>query len=431
MTQQLSCPPQQQPAIARWSIWFFLGTVLLLLALFIGMLISYLPQVVQLVQSRHARVALPKGPLPRSMLYAEAGQLWIISAWHGTPLRLSTPGYMSNRAVPPLLTPSGEVVYSSGDGVWLTNPFSGHPRRIALVPIGQVITSLALSQDGSHLAWSSAPIDGKGMVNLYAGPLEATVLVHQQAANVCPCFRIFSFLHSAAFLGNNTLLLTEDHGDHNAVQHGLWIFDLNGRVATQPKQLLTSDPPQGPLALTPDSNHLLYTSWEGYTPVPEDGSAPDEIGTLSYANDLHLATINAQIPHLVSSQVIIPEQPLIKNQAFTTSTYHWIMTSRFSPDASMLAYIEFTSSVYSPFTRSSTVYTVDMHGEGTQVTLGSPRLLAIGKSGYTELGDWLDQHTLTLYTNHALYAFNVQHKTLTAIIQSKHYMQIIATVGRR
>ena len=31
----------------------------------------------------------------------------------------------------------------------------------------------------------------------------------------------FLFLQGSASLENKTLLLTEDHGDHNAVQHGL------------------------------------------------------------------------------------------------------------------------------------------------------------------------------------------------------------------
>ena len=84
-------------------------------------------------------------------------------------------GYIYNRGVPPLLTPSGQLVYS-GNGVWLTNPFSGHPRQIAILPAGHVITSLALSQDGSQLAWSSAPLYGKGTLNLYAGPLKQPCL---------------------------------------------------------------------------------------------------------------------------------------------------------------------------------------------------------------------------------------------------------------
>src|SRR5262249_1385482 len=193
------------------------------------MLVGYLPQVVQFEQSRHTSVSplqpSERGRLPRSLVYEQASQLWIVSSWNGVPQKLFTPGYLYSRGVPPLFTPSGQLVYS-GDGVWVTNPFASHPRRIASLPVGQRITSMALSQDGSQLAWSSVPASGKGTINLYAGPLEATVLVHQQPANLCPCFRIFSFLHNSKSLGDKTLLLTEDHGDYGAVQHGLWILNL-------------------------------------------------------------------------------------------------------------------------------------------------------------------------------------------------------------
>ena len=110
---------------------------------------------------------------------------------------------------------------------------------------------------------------------------------------------------------------------------------------------------------------------------PEDGTAPEEIGLLSYANDLNIAAIHVQVPNLASSQVIVPGQPLLKSQAIATSTYRWIMTLRFSLDASTLAYIEFTSNPYEPFTRSSKVYAIDIHSSGTQITLGSPRSLLL------------------------------------------------------
>ncbi len=445
MTQQISRPPEQEPAVSGWSVWFFLLIVSCLLAVFVGRLVNYLPQVTQFVESSHSRVSSlqgsEKGPLPRSVVYEQAGQLWIVSSWGGSPQKLSTPGYTYNYAVPPLLTPSGQLLYS-GDGVWLTNPFTGHPRRIASLPAGQVITSLALSQDGSQIAWSSVPAYGKGTINLYAGPLEATVLVHQQSANACPCFRVFSFLHDSASLGDKTLLLTEDRGDHDAVQHGLWIFNLNEGAAAQPRQLLASDPPQGPLALAPDDSHLLYASWEGYAPVTEDSnmpngakalsdaSGPTEAGTLSSANDLNIATVDTQGSKFASSQVIVPGQSPMEADAIATSAYHWITTPRFSLDGRTLAYLEFTSNVRAPFTRDTKIYTVTIDNSGTQVTLGSPKLLAVGQSGYSELGNWLDDHSLTLYINGEIYALDINHQKLTGIVQTKGYAQIIATVAR-
>ena len=127
--------------------------------------------------------------MPRSVVYEQNNHLWIVSSWGGTPQQLSTPGYIYNRGVPALFTPSGQLVYS-GHGVWLTNPFSGHPKQIASLPAGQVITSLALSQDGSQMAWSSAPIFSNGTINLYAGPLNQLYLsINSQLISV----RVFEF----------------------------------------------------------------------------------------------------------------------------------------------------------------------------------------------------------------------------------------------
>jgi hypothetical protein len=431
--------------ISGCSVWFFLLIISSLLLLFMGLLANYLPHVAQFVQSSRPRVSSLQGSegglLPRSVIYEQTGQLWIISSWGGSPRRLATPGYIYSYAVPPLLTPSGQLLYT-GDGVWLTNPYSGHPRRIASLPAGQVITSLVLSHDGSQIAWTSVPAYGKGTINLYAGPLEASVLVHQQPANLCPCFRVFSFLRDPASLGDKTLLLTDDHGDHDAVQHGLWIFHLNGDMAGQPRQVMASDPPQGPLALAPDDSHLLYANWEGYTPVPEDNTAangigtlsnpnePDDAGTLSDANDLNIATIDTQASKLASSQEIVSGQSLMQVNAIATSAYHWITTPRFSLDGHTLAYLEFTSKVYAPFARDSKVYTISIDSSETQTTLGSPKLLATGDTGYVELGDWLDNRYLTLYANSKIYSLDIQRKKLTEIVQTKGYAQIIATVAR-
>jgi hypothetical protein len=272
---------------------------------------------------------------------------------------------------------------------------------------------------------------GKGTVNLYAGPLEASVLVYQQPANLCPCFRVFSFLQDYAPLEDKTLLFTDDHGDHNAVQHGLWIFHLNGDVTKPPRQLMASDPPQGPLALAPDHNHLLYASWEGYTPLPEDenGNLPIEAGMLSNANDLNIATIDMQASQLTSSQVIVPGQSPIGPDAIATSAYHWIMTPRFSPNGRTLAYLEFTSNVKAPFTRESKIYTIST--DNSQGTLSSPVLLATSDLGYAELGDWLDDRYLTLYSNNRIYSLNINNKGLAEIIQTEGYVQIVATVAQR
>ena len=367
--------------------------------------------------------------MPRSVVYEQNNHLWIVSSWGGTPQQLSTPGYIYNRGVPALFTPSGQLVYS-GHGVWLTNPFSGHPKQIASLPAGQVITSLALSQDGSQMAWSSAPIFGNGTINLYAGPLESTVLVHQQPANLCPCFRIFSFYQSATSLRNKTLLLTQDYGAHDAVQHGLWLLNLRQGVMAQPQQLMASDPPQGPLALAPDDTHLLYSTWEGYVPVPLDGSLPENSEALSYANDLNMATINTQVPQLTSSQVIVDKQPIRGSNTIAASKYHWITTPYFSPNGSKLSYLEFTSDIYNRLTRYSKIYTVDVKPSGAQVMLGLPQDMIDGDSGYSELDGWFDDHHLMLYSNGGLYTYDFLQKKLARIVFINGYAQIIGAVAR-
>jgi hypothetical protein len=436
LTQQLSSPSEQEPTVSTRSIWLLLLIISSLQALFVGELVNYVPQA---VQSSRSSEASSRGsqtrPLPRSLIYEQNSQVWIISSWGGVPQELSMPGYIYNYAVPPLLTPSGQLLYT-GDGIWMTNPFSGHPRQIANLPAGQVITSLVLNQDGSQIAWTSVPAYGQGTINLYIGSLEASTRVYQQPAGRCPCFRVFSFWHDPTSLGDRTLLLTDDHGDHGAVQDGLWILHLNGDATEQPQRIMASDPPQGPLALAPDANHLLYASWEGYTPVPDDDTVgiqslnePTEAGTFSDANDLHIATIDAQTSKLASSQVIVPGQPPMTTNAIATSAYHWITTPRFSPDGHTLAYFKFTSDVYAPFARESKIYIMSIDNSGAQITRGSPKLLASGDSGYIELGNWLNNRYITLYAGSTIYSLDVQSKNLVKIVQTEGYAQIVATVA--
>src|SRR5262249_43902173 len=136
------------------------------------------------------------------------------------------------------------------------------------------------------------------------------------------------------------------------------------------------------------------------------------------------------VPEWTSSQGIVPRQPLPESRAVVTFAYHWVMTPRFSPDGRTLAYLEFTGNLYAPFTRNTKIYTVNIDSSGTQIVLNSPRLLASGVSGYSELGDWLDEHQITLYSNGEIYALDSQHRILKKILQTREYAQIIATVRR-
>jgi hypothetical protein len=107
------------------------------------------------------------------------------------------------------------------------------------------------------LAWSSEPGDGAGEARVYAGPLQKTVQIYISSATHCPCLRAFAFAHN----GDTTLLLTDDRGDHRATGFGLWSFDLAAGANARPHVVLDDAPLQVPLALTPDGNSLLYSTF--------------------------------------------------------------------------------------------------------------------------------------------------------------------------
>lgn len=224
------------------------------------------------------------------MIYEQASNLYLVSSASKSAQIIPTQGYIYNEAVPPILTPSGQLLYS-GNGIWLTDPFGGTPTQIADLPPGQVITSMALSNDGKMIAWSTEPVEGVGNIDIHAGLLAAPSIVLEQSALNCPCFRIFSFMNGVGPQADNTLLLTDDRGSHEAVQYGLWSLDLTQTPAI-PQSILDENPQQGPLAITPHGNGLLYSSNEGTVPLPTDNSIPADIAALSYANDLNLATVS-------------------------------------------------------------------------------------------------------------------------------------------
>jgi hypothetical protein len=354
-------------------------------------------------------------PSAATVLYEQPHGIFLLSTANAVSHVLETPGYIYNRAVPPILTSTHELIYS-GNGIWITNLPSGHPRRLAALPVGQVITSLALSFDGKTLAWSSAPKVGIGSVVIYAGPLDAPtsiVQVYQHAAGQCPCFRVFSFLHASA----SALLLTNDQGDHRLVQYGLWLFDLTQGLAALPQPLLSSDVQQGPLVLSPQADTLLYTSYEGFVPMPDSG-VPTDITSLNYANSLIVASMNRTLHSLGGQHVLLPEQQALSGPA----AYRWVATPQFAPDKRTLAYVEFASGDRLPFARHYAVYSVSLDGKD------SPQLLATASAQYVELGPWLTAHILTFYADNALYALDVQHATLTTLARTGTYARIIALV---
>ncbi len=368
-------------------------------------------------------------PTSRIVLYEQQNGIYMISSTSGsTPQQLTASGYSYNEAIRPILTPSGQLLYSgstkSGPGIWLTDIYSGTTTTVATFTPDQIITSMALSNDGTTIAWSTGPLSGNGVVDLYAGPLDNPVKVFEQSATDCPCFHIFGFMNGAGEQGDSTLLLTDDLQSHEANQNGLWTFDLTNAAAT-PQQLLTEDAQQGPLALAPYSNMLLYSSSEGVSPVPTDNSVPDYVATLYYANSLDITTLNGQPPTLGPTKVILPEQHNLRNSA----DYHWVTTPVFTVDGRTIIYVEFNSASQPPYDRTSAIFTAQISGSGTNLTVSSPHLLATSTVGLLELGPWFNNHTLTFYADGTIYALDISTGATTPVVQTTSYARIIAVTG--
>jgi hypothetical protein len=362
-------------------------------------------------------LALPGG---HYVIYEWANSLYLVSTDSGQVQLLSTTGYVYSEAVRPILTPSGQLLYS-GDGLWLTNVFNGTPTRIADLAPNQVITSMALSNDGTTIAWSTEPADGNGVIDIYAGQIGATQLLYEQQATDCPCFRIFSFMNGSGKKGDTTLLLTDDRGSHEAVQYGLWTLDLTTDSAT-PQLLLDEDPQQGPLTLTPLGNTLLYSSSEGLAPIPADESVPTDVAALTYANSLNLAPLAGQPLTMSNAQVVLPEQHNLNN----TADYHWITTPLFTRDGRTLVYVEFSSDAQDPYDRHSAIYTVQLTGSGNHLYAGKPVLLATSSARLIELGTWINNSILTFYSDGMLYAMDIKSGAVTGLAQTQGYARIVA-----
>jgi hypothetical protein len=362
-------------------------------------------------------------PAGYSVVYQQIDGLYIVSSWDTVPHKIPATGYIYSEAVPPILTPSGQLLYS-GNGIWLIDPFGGTPTQVVDLPPGQVITSMALSNDGTKIAWSNEPVDGTGNISIYAGPLADPTMVYEQPALDCPCFRIFSFAKGVEPQADNTLLLTDDRGSNEAVQYGLWSLDLT-QTSSMPQLILDEPPQQGPLALTPKGSGLLYSSNEGAVPVPTDNSVPTTIAALSYANDLNLTTLSGSSLTPGASQIVLEKQDNLSNSA----QYHWVTTPLFSPDAHTLAYIEFSSDSQDPYDRHSALYTVQISGSGTHIHAGKPKLIATSTELLVELDAWFNNHIITFYSDGFLYAMDLQANALTILARTNTYANIVAVIG--
>ena len=359
------------------------------------------------------------------IIYEQQNYLYMISTAPGAaPQLLSTPGYVYNHAVPPVLTPTGQLLYS-GDGIWLADIFSGTANQLATLDRNQVITSMALSSDGTTIAWTTEPSNGSGMDNIYAGALDNPTKVFKQASANCPCFRIFSFMNGSGKQGNTTLLLTDGQQSLEAIQFGLWSFNITKPLVT-PQPILDGDSQQGPLLLSPYGNTLLYSTYEAQVPVPTDESVPNDLATLNYANSLNVAALQGQPLTQGVPQVILPKQQELSNHA----AYHWVTTPIFTPDAQALVYVEFSSQAQAPYDRSSALYIAHISGTGQHLSVGKPQLLATSTAGLLELGAWLNSHVLALYADNSIYVLDVQSGAVATIVQTNAYARVIAVIGQ-
>jgi hypothetical protein len=443
--QRVSQPlPEQQVRFSKAGIISLLILISLLLFLFTGLIASSFPQIHQAPPRNQAPTAtedqdststpiltpnnkkIPPLQLPGGhyIIYEQQNNLYMVSTPGGLPQLLPTPGYAYSKAVRPLLTPTGQLLYA-GNGLWLTDIFDGTSTQVATLAPDQIITSMALSNDGMAVAWSTESIVGNGSANIYAGSLTDPRMVYQQPGADCPCFRVFSFMTGQGNQGDTTLLLTDGQGSHEAVQYGLWSLDLTAPSLAAPQLLLDESSLQGPLALAPYSKTLLYSPDEGIVPYPTDNSIPVDIASLTYANSLNLAALGGQPLTVSASQVILPGQHNLSNSA----AFHWVTTPLFTPDAHTLVYVEFSSDSQPPFDRHSALYTVQITGSGAQLHASRPRLLATSSALLIELGAWFNNHIVTFYADGALYALDIRTGAVTAILQTATYARIIAVVG--
>ncbi len=377
-------------------------------------------------QSDAPEFTLPTG---KYVVYEQQKNISLVPLAGGLATVLNTPGYVYNLAVPPIVTPTGQFLYS-GNGVWLTDIFNDMPKQMGTLPKGQVITSMVLSKDGTTIAWSTEPANGVGDNTLYVGPLEKSVAVYQHDAADCPCYRVFAFLQGQGLKANSTLLLTNDRGDHRAVHYGLWSLNLVDSPLEEPQPLLPGDASQGPLVLSPDGTALLYSTKQDIVPTTDDASVPLDIAALNYANSLSLAHMSISASNndadsvLQSTHVILPEQHDLSNSA----AYHWITTPTFSPDGRTLLYIVFSSDAQTPFDRHNAMYMVHTTSSGGKFSVGTPQLLANSTDLFVELGAWINATSVTFYSDGTLYALDTSNGAVGTIIKTTSYAKVLAVV---
>jgi hypothetical protein len=205
----------------------------------------------------------------------------------------------------------------------------------------------------------------------------------------------------------------------------LWTLDLTKPLSALPQPLLDGNSPQGPLALAPFGNVLLYSSYEGQVPKPTDKSVPDDLAVLKYANSLKVTTLAGHPLAMSASQILLAEQHELANSA----AYHWVTTPVFTVDGHAIIYVEFSTQAQPPYDRASALFMATINGSGKQLRVGSAQLMATSNVNLLELGAWFNNHILTFYGDGKLYAMDIQSGAVTTITQTGVYARVIAVVG--
>lgn len=226
-------------------------------------------------------------------------------------------------------------------------------------------------------------------------------------------------------MNNTTLLLTDGQQSHEAIQFGLWALDISNPLNTTAQPLLDGNSPQGPLALAPYGNVLLYSSYEGQVPKPTDGSVPDDLAVLKYANSLKVTTLDGHPLKMDISHVLLAEQHELHNSA----AYHWVETPVFTVDGHTIIYVEFSTEAQPPYDRSNALFVAKISGSGKQLRVSNAQLMATSNANLLELGPWFNNHILTFYGDGSLYAMDIQTGAVATIVQTSAYARIIAVLN--
>ncbi len=355
------------------------------------------------------------------IVYSDDEGIYLLTADAAEPEKLNTPNYVSR--VSPRVTSNGYVLYAAANGLYLLDLLhrdSVRPLQIASINSQtQIIASTAISADGQTIFWSVEPHTGKGAMTLYTAALTSTGIsaptaLYTQAAGACPCYMLFG-TGPAGPDGAPSLLLTDDLGTPAGQGTGLWTFDLaNQQIGPA---LLDDNQGQAPLALSADYSRLAYAPTTGQVPEPTDSSVPNQVANQPYGNSI---AISAWASGAFSSAVtLVPQQGNVP----TFSSYHWITTPAFSPDGHTLAYIQFSADDSGPYDRHNTLYIADTAGITTPVVVANFNTLLV------EVGGWLDNHTLILYSDNGIYALDINTSAISLLAATSNYSHIIGPVN--